>query len=150
MFSRIWDTFTGQCLKTIVDLDEKHAVSFISISLNNKYIIGSYLDSKIRLWDISSGKILKIFQGHKNSKYCSTNSFSTSNIPLVVSGSEDNMVYIYDLVSNEVIQTLQGHEDVVLAVDCHPTRNIIASSSIGADHSIMVWLETESENKNRE
>lgn len=41
--SRIWDTASGQCLKTLVD-DENPPVSFVKFSPNGKYILAGTLD----------------------------------------------------------------------------------------------------------
>ncbi len=41
--SRIWDTGSGQCLKTLVD-DENPPVSFVKFSPNGKYILTGTLD----------------------------------------------------------------------------------------------------------
>ena len=43
MYSRIWDTGSGQCLKTLVD-DENPPVSFVKFSPNGKYILAGTLD----------------------------------------------------------------------------------------------------------
>ena len=43
MCSRIWDTGSGQCLKTLVD-DENPPVSFVKFSPNGKYILAGTLD----------------------------------------------------------------------------------------------------------
>jgi hypothetical protein len=41
--SRIWDTATGQCLKTLID-DDSVPVSFVKFSPNGKYILAATLD----------------------------------------------------------------------------------------------------------
>ena len=56
-----------------------------------------------------------------------------------VSGSEDNSVYLWDLQSKEIVQKLEGHTDVAIAVDCHPTQNLIASASLEGDRSVRLW-----------
>ena len=43
LYSRIWDTGSGQCLKTLVD-DENPPVSFVKFSPNGKYILAGTLD----------------------------------------------------------------------------------------------------------
>ena len=45
-FSRIWDTATGQCLKTLVD-EDKPPVSFVKFSPNGKYILAATLDKLV-------------------------------------------------------------------------------------------------------
>ena len=41
--SRIWDTASGQCLKTLIE-DDNPPVSFVKFSPNGKYILAATLD----------------------------------------------------------------------------------------------------------
>ena len=65
--SRVWDTASGQCLKTLID-DNNPPVSFVKFSPNGKYILAGTLDNQLRLWNHHSGKCLKTYTGHKNEK----------------------------------------------------------------------------------
>lgn len=161
--SRIWDTASGQCLKTLID-DDNPPVSFVKFSPNGKYILAATLDNTLKLWDYSRGKCLKTYTGHKNEKYCIFANFSVTggkvsysnkvsyyslyivNRPnfkftfqWIVSGSEDNLVYIWNLQSKDVVQRLSGHTDTVLCTACHPTENIIASAALENDKTIKLW-----------
>lgn len=107
-FSRIWDTASGQCLKTLID-DDNPPVSFVKFSPNGKYILAATLDNTLKLWDYAKGKCLKTYSGHKNEKYCIFANFSVTGGKWIVSGSEDNMVYIWNLQTKEIVQKLQGH-----------------------------------------
>ena len=49
---RIWDTASGQCLKTLID-DDNPPVSFVKFSPNGKYILAATLDNTLKLWDYS-------------------------------------------------------------------------------------------------
>lgn len=110
-FSRIWDTASGQCLKTLID-DDNPPVSFVKFSPNGKYILAATLDNTLKLWDYAKGKCLKTYSGHKNEKYCIFANFSVTGGKWIVSGSEDNMVYIWNLQTKEIVQKLQGHTGI--------------------------------------
>lgn len=94
-----------------------------------------------RLWNIQTGKFLKTYTGHVNSKYCISASFSITNGKYIASGSEDNNVYLWELQSRKVVQKLEGHTDTVISVACHPTENMIASGSLGNDNSVKIWIQ---------
>lgn len=96
-----------------------------------------------RLWNFSTGKLLKTYSGHVNSKYCMSSAFSVTNGKYIVSGSEDNCVYLWDVQSRKVVQKLVGHTDSVISVSCHPTLNMIASGSLENDKTVKIWTQEE-------
>jgi len=157
---RIWDTATGECLKTIF-AEGNPPVSFARFTPNAKFILSSTLDSKLRLWDITSNsnntlqrpkftkfhrhsgaKCIKTYTSHVNTKYCSFSAFSLSN-PLrqaILCGSEDNKAYLYDLQTRNVLQVLHGHTDSVLAVAAHDTKEVLATGGMTNDRTVRFWV----------
>jgi len=100
-----------------------------------------------RLWHFSSGKFVKIYTGHVNSKYCIPATFSVTNGKYIVSGSEDNRVYLWDLQTRKIVQKLEGHTDTVIAVSCHPSKNMIASGALGNDNTVKIWVQQADDQK---
>ncbi|GFU80505.1 protein will die slowly [Trichonephila clavipes] len=84
------------------------------------------------------GKCVKVYKGHTNKTYSIFADFSTGG-RYVVSGSEDRNIYIWHLNSKKLVQTLEGHSDVVVCVDCHPDRNLIASGGLEEDKTVKLW-----------
>ncbi|EEP76207.1 WD-repeat protein 5 [Uncinocarpus reesii 1704] len=94
---RIWDSATGQCLRTLVHEDNP-PVTGVKFSPNGKYVLAWSLDGCVRLWDYVEGRCIKTYQGHKNEKYSISGGFGTYNAPggppiaFAFSGSEDGAV----------------------------------------------------------
>lgn len=94
-----------------------------------------------RLWNFSTGKFLKTYTGHVNSKFCIASTFSVTNGKYIVSGSEDNCVYLWELQTRQIVQKLEGHSDTVISVSCHPSENMIASGALGNDKTVKIWTQ---------
>ena len=56
-YSRIWDTASGQCLKTLID-DDNPPVSFVKFSPNGKYILAATLDKYVIIYIHTPGTCL--------------------------------------------------------------------------------------------
>jgi COMPASS component SWD3 len=114
--SRIWDTSTGQCLKTLMD-DTTPPVSCVKFAPNSKFLLASSMDDKIKLWDYFASSCLKTYQGHVNKRYCIIFALCYSDDlsqNWVVSGSEDNSIYIWDLQSRKILKKIdQAHSGMV-------------------------------------
>jgi WD40 repeat protein len=64
---RLWDTASGQCLKSLVD--ESHPpASHALFTPNSRYALVSSLDSTIRLWDYHAAVCVKTYKAHENVK----------------------------------------------------------------------------------
>ncbi|GAB7323040.1 hypothetical protein MBLNU13_g05559t1 [Cladosporium sp. NU13] len=145
---RIWDTGTGQCLKTLVHEDNAPVTS-VRFSPNGKYVLAATLDSSLRLWNYVEGRCVKTYQGHKNEKYSIGVCFGTYSAAeargeeqqkqwaLAACGSEDGSTVLWDVNSKEVLQRLQGHEGVVLGVDV--CLQDVAIATCGIDKTIKVY-----------
>lgn len=147
--SRIWDSFSGQCLKTLQDDSQVQTppVTHVTFAPNGKYLLSSSLDNKLKLWNYQSGHIVKTYEGHSNSKHCLISTFFNGS--KVVSGSEDGLVYVWDVQTRKVEQKLQGHDGnameyfllifvgVVFAVHNHPSLPLLATGA--QDKSIRIW-----------
>lgn len=145
---RIWDTATGQCLRTLVHEDNP-PVTGVKFSPNGKYVLAWSLDGCVRLWNYVEGRCIKTYQGHKNEKYSLSGGFGTYNAPggpllaFAFSGSEDGAVVCWDVVNKKILQRLEGHTDVVLGADacCVGGKRLIVSC--GLDRTVRIWEEEE-------
>jgi len=147
---RLWDTSTGQCLKTLVH-EDREPVTSVRFSPNGKFVLATTLDSCMRLWNYVEGRCVKTYQGHKNEKFSINACFGTygANIEeehedqrnqswaFAACGSEDGRVVLWDVSSKDVLQSLDGHLGAVLGVDISSGDQAIVTC--GADRTIKVW-----------
>ncbi|OOF99156.1 hypothetical protein ASPCADRAFT_504637 [Aspergillus carbonarius ITEM 5010] len=144
---RIWDTATGQCLRTIVHEDNP-PVTAVKFSPNGKYVLAWTLDDCVRLWDYVEGRCIKTYQGHTNLKYSLQGGFGVYGVrggprhAFAVSGSEDGAVLCWDVVSKQVLQRIEGHTGVVLGVDTCTLGEARLMVSCGVDGTVRVWEES--------
>jgi COMPASS component SWD3 len=135
---RVWDSSTGQCLRTLVHEDNP-PVSSVRFSPNGKYVLAWTLDSCMRLWDYIEGKCVKTYQGHVNVKYSTSGAFGTygegGKWAFAVSGSEDGAVCVWDVSDKNLLGRLEGHEGVVLG--CDALGSLIVSA--GIDKTVRIW-----------
>jgi COMPASS component SWD3 len=135
--SRVWDTATGQCLRTLVHEDNA-PVSSVRFSPNGKFLLAWTLDSCVRLWNYVEGRCVKTYQGHKNVKYSISGTFGLygdGKQAFVASGSEDGSIVLWDVTSKEILQKIEGHEGVVLG--CETREDLLVSG--GGDGTVRVW-----------
>lgn len=147
---RLFDLGTGQCLKTLVYNSSTHGtatastndvvnfpISHVQISPNGKYILSSSLDGKIRLWDYMNNKVVKTYTGESgselvNTKYDSGSCFITSTErPLVASGSDSAGVLFWDVQSKEIVFQLQPGDTVLDVVLVNEGKALITSTLLG-------------------
>lgn len=147
---RIWDTATGQCLRTLVHEDNP-PVSAVKFSPNGKFVLAWNLDGCVRLWNYVEGRCVKTYQGHRNEKFSLSGGFGVYAAPggppiaFAISPSEDGGVVCWDVVSKKVLQIIEGHDDVVLGVDTYTTGEKTLIVSCGLDRTVRLWEEEASQ-----
>ena len=149
---RIWDTATGQCLRTLVHEDNPPVTS-VKFSPNGKFVLAWTLDDCVRLWDYVAGRCIKTYQGHTNRKYSLSGGFGVYGYPgippdaFAVSGSEDGSILCWDVVSKKILQRIKGHHNVVLGVDTCTIEDKRLMVSCGLDRTVRVWEEVDDSNE---
>lgn len=91
----------------------------------------------IRLWDISTGRVLQRYRGHQQGHFVLKASFGGRDENFVVSGSEDSRIFIWNRLYGSLVVTLSGHSSTVNSVHWPAGMDWMASAS--DDHRILVW-----------
>ena len=60
---KIYDTTTSKCINTIAKAHDGASVIGISYSKSSQYLLSTGLDSKGKLWDMTSGKVICKYEG---------------------------------------------------------------------------------------
>jgi WD40 repeat protein/transcriptional regulator with XRE-family HTH domain len=147
---RLWNVQTGQCWKVLqgnrsgmwtVCYSPQTANSYESLGLIPQdaegvagiLASGGY-DKLVRLWDVRSGKCLKILAGHRS--WVRSVTFSPDGL-MLASSSFDLDIRLWNVRDGRCLLVLQGHTSGIRSVSFSPDGQKLASS--GFDLSIRVW-----------
>jgi WD40 repeat protein len=109
----------------------------VAISPDGKILASGGEDKTIKLWEVSSGKLLRNFTGH--SERIKTIAFSPDG-QLIASGGDDNTIRVWNIGTGEELYTLTGDSNsfgFVEFVGFSPNGETIISGVGGG--TIKVW-----------
>ena len=112
------------------------SINSISISPDGKLLASGSHDSKIKLWEINTGKQLRTIN---NENIVYTIVFSP-NGSIIASSGFDNKIQLWDVNSDNKICTLKGHVGWFTSVNSlsfSPDGRILASA--GSDKTVKLW-----------
>lgn len=121
-------------LRTTVQLGHAAAIRSIEFSPDGRFLLTSSDDSTAKLWEIASGREVRMFSGHAFGIYSAA--FSPDG-KLVVTGSVDETVKIWDVATGLEIHTLEGHAGYVGSVVFSPDGHYVLSGS--DDQTAKLW-----------
>jgi WD40 repeat protein len=109
----------------------------VAVRPNSQNILSGSSDRTIKLWDISSGKLLQTFSRHSGSVW----SVAVSpNGQRFASGSGDNTADVWDLATGKFLCTLAGHSGTVWSTAFSADSTTLATGS--DDRTIRLWSMT--------
>jgi hypothetical protein len=123
----VWNTSTGQVKYSL-------AATFLSAEqLSNANLMISGTDNFIRIWSITTGRLL--LQVNTGALHYALKQTSTTN--LVASGCSDNKIYIWDINTLSPVYMLTGHSNQVNFIESIPTGGLVLSGSL--DNTLILW-----------
>ena len=103
--------------------------------LKNGNIVSASSDANLRVWDVNTGELLKVLEGHTMyvGFVCTVD---TPEGERVVSGSLDTTVRVWDVVTGQCLKVLGGDMGFIMAVCALGNSHVISSH---ADQHLRVW-----------
>lgn len=128
---KLWDTTTGQQIRTFADSANVFSVAF---SPNGTHILSGNSDGTVKLWEEATGRLVRSFEGH--SDVVASVAFSPDGAR-VLSGSHDGTMRLWEASSGRVIRTISGHSNWVTSVAFSADGRQVLSGSY--DRMLKLW-----------
>jgi small GTP-binding protein len=128
-----------QVAERAIQLDYKDAsVDVYAFSPDGKRALTSSSDGTVRLWDLETGRCLRVLQGHTSPIYRVAWSVDQRR---ALSGSDDKTVRLWDVETGRCLHVLKGHTGGVNWVAWSTDERCALSG--GDDKTVRLWdLET--------
>ncbi len=114
-------------------IGHKEDVLGVALSKNGDRALTA-ADQTVRVWDMQTGKTLRICKGHVGKVTCLV---LTPDGRRAVTGGEDKTVRVWDVANGRELRRFSGHKDLVTSVSVSSDGRYCLSAS--ADHSICLW-----------
>lgn len=107
----------------------------IAVSPDGKTLATGSYDNEIRIWDLSSGKVLHTLK-HGAQVYSVAFNHDGS---LLASSGNDMLIKLWNPKDAKMVRELKGHTDLVGAVAFSPDGKFLASGAADKDKSVRLW-----------
>ncbi len=129
---RIFDTSDFSLPRTL----NLHKGTVSSLTTYKQFMASASEDTRMSLWNLHSGNVLRKFEGHTSRVW--SIAFSLDGTRLFTA-SEDSTVRVWLVESGRCLQVLRGHSACVWALACVPGMGKETIVSAGDDMSLVVW-----------
>jgi WD40 repeat protein len=131
---RVWDPLTGQERLTLPVAEGGGNMGAVSFSPDGKLIAGAQLNGVIRVWEVSTGKLIHELTGHSAGIY--SIDFSADS-KLLASASFDQHAKIWDVQSGQELSSLYGNAGRLMGVAFSPNGAQVATG--GDDGTVRLY-----------
>lgn len=111
-------------------------LTHVSVSPDGRCALSVCLGGAIRLTDLSSGRELATFRGHRQEAY-RTEARVTADDAHVVGGSEDGRLLVWEYTTGRLAGSAEASARPVTSLDRHPSRMEFLAA--GADGTAQLW-----------
>ena len=149
---RLWDLQTGRAIRTItghsswvrsVAISSLNSSSDTGNDNDNKILASGSTDKTIKVWNLSTGKLIHTLKGHTQSvtSLAISPSIKGSDATLI-SGSADRSVKIWNLSTGELVRTIRGHTQSITSLAINPANRVSRDKTFATgstDKTIKIW-----------
>jgi WD40 repeat protein len=116
-----------------------HGLAFLPggrklVSAGGQNIVQGSTGGSVRLWDLTTGSLLRTFRGHKGPF---NDVAFTPDARMLVTGNSDGTVTVWEIATGKLKTTLRGDVDEVNTVAISPDGKTLATG--GADNTVRLW-----------
>jgi WD40 repeat protein len=105
----------------------------VTFNKNGRYMIVSFDDNSMYVWDIVTGQGMKTFFAEKKAAHI----VLSPDGKQIAADSRKNTIAVWDAESGGEIATFSGHKKLITSLDWSPDGEYIVSSSV--DKTIKIW-----------
>ena len=119
----IWDGVSNRAVNRMIGPHNTQPTYSCQWSRNNRYLMTTGGDHRIRLWDMRTGKQLLVYSPNPKSDTCSSlfASFLSGEDTIVAASSEGEVALIDTLTGSIVIQNMELHQGPARCLATSPT-----------------------------
>jgi len=116
------------------NINKTSEIYSVAYSPDSKTLLSGSSDDILKLWEISSGRLLRTFSEYNDDSISSV-AFSPDG-KTVLSGSNDALK-LWAVNSGQLLRTFSGHDDIISSVAFSPDGKVLLSGSI--DRTLKLW-----------
>jgi WD40 repeat protein/uncharacterized caspase-like protein len=120
--------------KLVAQIGHAKALSSVAFSPDGTKVLTGSHDNTARLWDASTGALVRSFEGHAWAVW--SVAFSPDGTK-VLTGSDDSTARLWDASTGALVHTFEGHAEAVLSVAFSPDGTKVLTGS--ADKTARLW-----------
>ncbi len=129
----LWESQTGKQRWSVTISLELGEVESVVFSPDGEFIASGHRSADIALWDVSSGALLRVLDGHTSG----VGAIAFASEGLLASASLDDSIRLWDTSTGQGIRELTGHPDGARAVVFEPDGRHLISG--GNDRLVRRW-----------